>query len=449
MYKVYIETLGCPKNQVDSETMLGLYSENDYEITNDPFHGDIIIVNTCGFIESAKKESLDTIMEMIDYKENGNCKILIVSGCLIERYAEELKEELPEVDAFVGTTSFENIIEITDKIISEKKFVVSTGNIDKILKENAPRILQSPDYYAFLKISEGCDNLCTYCIIPKLRGKYRSRQMDDIITEAKKLVESGVKELILIAQDTTRYGIDIYGEYSLYKLLQELEKIENLQWIRIQYCYPDIVDDKLIDEIARNTKVVKYLDIPIQHSSDKILKLMKRNTSREQICNLIEKLREKVDKIAIRTTLITGFPGETEEDVEDLINFIKEYKFDKLGVFTYSNEEGTAAYNLPDHVDEETMEERKVSILQVQQDISTKNLEYFMKKTVDVLIEEKVPEEDIYIGRSQYDAPEIDGVVYVHCENGESLEIGDIVKCKVNDTMEYDLIGVYVDESCE
>lgn len=444
MYKVYIETLGCPKNQVDSETMLGLYSENSYGITLDPFYADIIVVNTCGFIETAKQESIDTIMDMIDYKENGNCKILIVSGCLSERYAKDLKSEIPEVDAFVGTTSFENIIEITDTIINEKGIVVSTGNIDKVLKENNPRILQSPDYYAYLKISEGCDNMCTYCIIPKLRGKYRSRLMEDIINEAKLLVKSGVKELILIAQDTTRYGMDIYGEYSLYKLLMELEKIKNLEWIRVQYCYPDIVDDKLIDEIFRNKKVVKYLDIPIQHSSDKILKLMNRNTSKKQMSNLLDKLKSNEEKIAIRTTLITGFPGETEEDVKDLIDFIKKYKFDKLGVFTYSNEEGTAAYNLPDHVDQELMEERKNRILQVQQDISSENLTYFMDKEIDVLIEEKVDGEYIYIGRSQYDAPEIDGVVYVHCEEGDNISIGSIVKCKVNDTMEYDLIGVYI-----
>jgi ribosomal protein S12 methylthiotransferase len=436
---VFVETLGCAKNQVDSEVMIGLLNENAYFITADASQADVIVVNTCGFIESAKEESIDTILEMTGYKDDGNCKVLVVTGCLAQRYAEELKNEIPQVDVFIGTGSFDEIIPVLDRALHKEEIIIQKGDINKDFSESLPRVLSTPSYMAYLKIAEGCDNHCTYCIIPKLRGKYRSRKFEDVVIEAKKLVEGGVKELIIIAQDITRYGIDLYDKYRLADLIRELNKIEGLEWIRLQYCYPDVVDDELIDAIAECEKVAKYIDIPIQHCNDDMLKLMNRATSKADIVSLLNKLREKVSDISIRTTLIVGFPGETDKEFDELLEFVKEYKFDKLGVFTYSKEEDTAAVNLPGHIDEDVKIERKNAILEAQMYVSTENLMKFMGKDVRVLIEELIEGEDMYIARAEFDAPEIDGVVYV--KTNEKLSVGDFVTVKIIDTMEYDLIG--------
>lgn len=440
-YKVFFETLGCAKNQVDTEVMIGLLDKNSYVLTPDVSEADIIAVNTCGFIESAKAESIETILELSTYKEH-KCQMLIVTGCLAERYAEELKKEIPEIDVFVGTGSFDEIIPIIDKVLRKEKnseALIEKGDINKDFAENLPRILMTPAYMAYLKIAEGCDNCCTYCIIPKLRGKYRSRRFEDVVSEAQNLVSKGVKELIIIAQDITRFGQDLYGTYRLSDLLYELNKIEGLKWIRLQYCYPDVVDDQLIEAIAKCDKVAKYIDIPIQHCNDQMLKRMNRTTSKASIVALIEKLRAAVPEISIRSTLIAGFPGETEEMSEELLAFVKEQRLDKLGAFAYSLEEDTAAAKLPDQLETEVKEARRDAILELQQQISTELMYQKVGKTLDVVIEEEVAGEKIYVGRTMYDAPDIDGVVYVHTER--ALRIGQFVKVKITDAMEYDLIG--------
>lgn len=438
-YKVYFETLGCSKNQVDTEVMIGLMTQNDYYFTNDVEEANVIVVNTCGFIESAKVESINTILELVEHKKDGNCEVFVVTGCMAERYSSDLVEELPEVDAFVGTTKFDEILPIVDEVLKSGKSSVTTGDIDKNFDENLPRHLLTPDHFAYLKIAEGCDNFCTYCIIPKLRGKFRSRKIEDVLAEAKRLAEGGVKELIIIAQDTTRYGLDIYGEYKLADLLEELNAIEGIKWIRLQYCYPDVIDQKLISAIANCEKVVKYLDIPIQHGSDSVLKRMNRRTTKAHIRETIENLRALVPNIVIRTTLIVGFPGETEEEFIELLDFVNELKFDKLGAFTYSMEEDTAAALLPNQLDDEVKTERHAKILEAQMYISQKKLEGFMGREIEVVIEEDVEGEEVYVARSSQDAPEVDGVVYVNTT--KKFNIGDFVTVKVIDSMEYDLIG--------
>lgn len=437
---VYFETLGCPKNQVDSEVMIGIMQGKSFFVTKDPLEADVIVVNTCGFIESAKEESVNTILELLDYKKVAKCQYFIVAGCLVERYAPDLKVEMPEIDGFIGTTQFENIFEIvTDLMNGAERGIIRTGDIDKQLREDVPRILTTPSYFAYLKISEGCDNKCTYCIIPQLRGKYRSRERDVIIKEAKFLASQGVKEIIVIAQDTTRYGIDLYGDYELFKLLGALNDVDGLEWIRLQYCYPDVIDERLIDAIATLPKVTKYIDMPIQHASNSVLKRMNRRTSKEQIQQVVADLRAKCPTIAIRTTIIVGFPGETEEEYNELVDFVKEMKFEKLGVFAYSLEENTPAAKMDGHIDEETKEERKNNLLAIQLGISETLCYSKVGKEVNVLIEETVPGEKIFVGRSEHDAPEIDGVVYVHTD--QKLEIGSIHKVKITDALEYDLIG--------
>jgi len=440
--KVYFETLGCAKNQVDTEVMVGIMSENKYYSTSAPEEADVIVVNTCGFIESAKTESVETILDLATYKSEGNCRALVVTGCLAERYAEALKAEIPEVDAFVGTTQFDKILPIVEAIFGKGLTQICIGDIDKSFEENLPRVLSTPGHMAYLKISEGCDNLCTYCIIPKLRGKYRSRNLEDVVSEAKLLVEKGVKELIIIAQDTTRYGIDNYGEYRLADLLEELNKIEDLKWIRLQYMYPDIIDTKLIDAISKLDKVVKYVDMPIQHAADTVLKRMNRRTDQAHIRRVVSELREKMPEISIRTTLIVGFPGETEEEFEDLKAFVQEMKFDRLGVFSYSQEEDTPAAKMPNQVEDELKDERRDQIMAVQMGVSEARMSSMIGSNLEVLIEEATQNSEegfIYIGRSSYDAPEIDGVVYVHTKT--ELEIGSFVLVNINDALEYDLIG--------
>ncbi|MGB3368422.1 MAG: 30S ribosomal protein S12 methylthiotransferase RimO [Acidaminobacteraceae bacterium] len=438
-YKVYFETLGCSKNQVDTEVMIGLMTQNDYYFTTDVEEAEVIVVNTCGFIESAKVESINTILELIEHKKQGKCEVFVVTGCMAERYASDLVSELPEVDAFIGTTKFDEILPIVDEVLKSGQPSVNTGDIDKNFDENLPRHLLTPDHFAYLKIAEGCDNFCTYCIIPKLRGKFRSRKLEDVVSEAKKLAAGGVKELIIIAQDTTRYGLDIYGEYKLADLLEQLNDIEGIKWIRLQYCYPDVIDQKLINAIANCDKVVKYLDIPIQHGSDSVLKRMNRRTSKAHIRDTIEKLRLLVPNIVIRTTLIVGFPGETDEEFNELLEFVNELKFDKLGAFMYSMEEDTAAALLPNQIDEEVKTERHAQILEAQMYISQKKLESFIGREVEVVIEEEVEGEEVYVARSSQDAPEVDGVVYVN--TSKELNIGDFITVKIIDSMEYDLIG--------
>ncbi len=438
---VSIVTLGCSKNEVDSEIMQSVLDKHYFDYTKDVEDADVIIVNTCGFIEAAKEESIDTIIEMAQYKEVGNCKHLILAGCLAQRYSDELIKEIPEVDAIMGTGNIKDLNNILNNLNSNSK-IIQVDNVDNDYLEGVKRDVKSP--YAYIRISEGCDNLCTYCIIPQLRGKHRSRKMEDIIKEANDLVENGVREIIIIAQNTSDYGIDLYGEYSLYKLLDEMSKIEELYLIRLLYLYPDNIDDKLINTIKSNDKIAKYVDIPLQHAADNVLKLMNRRTSKDAIRYIIDRLRMDVPEIVIRTTFIVGFPGETESDFQELYDFIKEIKFDKLGVFTYSKEESTPAFALPNQVDEKIKEKRREALMELQLKISEELMSKKVGKTYQVMIEE-FAEENLYVGRSFMDAPEIDGVVYVR--SNEELYVGDIVSVDITEYLEYDLLGELVDES--
>ncbi|NFG40337.1 30S ribosomal protein S12 methylthiotransferase RimO [Clostridium botulinum] len=443
-YKVGMVSLGCDKNRVDSEIILGKMS-NEYEITNNAKEADVIIVNTCGFIESAKQESIDTILEMAEYKNNYKCKLLIATGCLIQRYGDELKNLIPEIDIMLGVNDYNKI----DKVI--KEFIDGNKEASKLLNysdENineGNRILTTQKESAYIRIAEGCNNFCTYCIIPKIRGKFRSRRMENIISEATDLASQGVKELILIAQDTTQYGSDIYGKKNLHVLLKELSKIEGIKWIRVLYCYPEAIYDELIEEIAANEKVVKYLDIPIQHISDHVLKLMGRKTSKKDITDKIEKLRKSIPNIIIRTTFIVGFPQETQEDFEEILEFLQEYKLDKVGVFKYSREEDTPASKMDSQIDEAIKKEREEKLMLSQEKISNDINKLKVNKKYDILIEEY--DGEFYKGRNFEMAPDIDGNVFF--ESPKNLEIGEFVKVKIIKNMNYDLIGVVEDESCK
>lgn len=445
MLKIALESLGCSKNLMDAEIMTGILKEKGYEFVEEFAEADIIIVNTCGFIRDAKQESIDTIVELSQLKEFGKLKYLIVTGCLAQRYADELLEEIPEIDAIVGTGNFMNISEIIDRLESEKN-VTEIGNIEFAFDETLPRYVSTPEHMAYLKIGEGCSNHCTYCIIPKLRGKYRSRKIEDIVEEAKSLASEGVKELVVIAQDTTRYGEDLYGEAKLAELLEELAGIEGIKWIRIMYSYPESITEKLIDVIAAHDNICSYFDMPIQHASNRVLKRMNRRTSKEDIRNKVDMIRSKIPDAVIRTTVIVGFPGETEEDLEELIEFMKEIKFDRLGAFAYSREEDTPADRMDGHMDEEIKEERRDRVMMVQQAISEEINQKREDKVFEVLIEEEA-EEGVYVGRTQGDAEEIDSVVYVNSD--EELEIGSFVNVYITEAMEYDLIGDVVDELAE
>ena len=445
-YKVGMVSLGCDKNRVDSEIMLGVMNKA-YEITNNPKEADIIIVNTCGFIEKAKQESIDTILEMANYKTKHQCKLLIATGCLTQRYGKELKELMPEIDIMLGVNDYNKI----DKLI--KDFITKENMEDKFTEVNysdenineVERVLTTESSTAYIRIAEGCNNFCTYCIIPKIRGKFRSREMDSIIKEAKGLASKGVKELILIAQDTTLYGSDIYGKKSLHILLKELSKIDGIKWIRVLYCYPEEIYDELIDEIAVNDKVVKYLDLPIQHISNNILKLMGRKTTKEDIINKIDKLRDRVPGIALRTSLIVGFPNETEEDFKELKDFLLEYKLDKVGVFKYSREEGTSAAKMDGQVDEEIKDIRENELMLTQREISNEINSLKVGKIYDILVEGYNGE--YYYGRNYEMAPEIDGSVLFtrHC----AINKGDFTQVRIEKNTEYDLIGVGMCESCK
>lgn len=445
MLKIALESLGCSKNLMDAEIMTGILKEKGYEFVEEFDEADIIIVNTCGFIRDAKQESIDTIVELSQLKEVGKLKYLIVTGCLAQRYADELLEEIPEIDAIVGTGNFMNISEIIDRLESEKN-VTEIGNIEFAFDETLPRYVSTPEHMAYLKIGEGCSNHCTYCIIPKLRGKYRSRKIEDIVEEAKTLAAEGAKELVVIAQDTTRYGEDLYGEAKLAELLEELACIEGIKWIRIMYSYPESITEKLIDVIAAHDNICSYFDMPIQHASNRVLKRMNRRTSKEDIRSKVEMIRSKIPDAVIRTTVIVGFPGETEEDLEELIDFMKEIKFDRLGAFAYSREEDTPADRMDGHMDEEIKEERRDRVMMVQQAISEEINQKREDKVFEVLIEEEA-EDGVYVGRTQGDAEEIDSVVYVNSD--EELEIGSFVNVYITEAMEYDLIGDVVDELAE
>lgn len=434
MNSVKIVTLGCSKNEVDSSCMMSILDKNRYSVENDPQKADIIIVNTCGFIDAAKEESIDTILQMAKYKETGSCKKMILSGCLAQRYPEELLKEIPEADGIIGTGNINQINDILDRSIDGER-VIKVDNINSPYLEGIKK--EKVNITEYVKISEGCNNNCSYCIIPKLRGKNRSRRIEDIYEEVSYLAKNGAREIILIAQNTTDYGIDLYGRYSLSKLIKEISKINDIKWIRVLYLYPDHFTDELISEFINNDKLVKYVDIPLQHYSDHVLKLMDRHTDKEHIKNLIEKLR-KIKGLIIRTTFIVGFPGESEEDFNILREFINTYKFDKLGVFTYSREESTKANNLNEQIDEDVKEYRRDIIMEDQLKISERLLEDKIGQVLQVLIEEKI-EDNLYAGRSYLDSPDIDGVIYVN--SNKNLSINSFINVKVTSSMEYDLIG--------
>ncbi|MBE5883017.1 MAG: 30S ribosomal protein S12 methylthiotransferase RimO [Lachnospiraceae bacterium] len=436
--KILFVSLGCDKNLVDSEMMLGMLQEKGYSFTDDEAEADIVVVNTCCFIGDAKEESINALLEMAELKESGQLKALIATGCLAQRYREEIQKEIPQVDAIIGTTAIESIVaaveevlagagqnyyrDINAKPVTDKKRVVTTGG-----------------HFAYLKIAEGCDKHCTYCIIPKVRGGFRSVPMEKLVAEAESLADAGVKELILVAQETTLYGMDLYGEKRLPELLHELAQIAGIYWIRILYCYPEEITDELIEAIAREPKVCHYLDIPIQHAADSVLKRMGRRTTEEELRQTINRLRERIPDICLRTTLISGFPGETQEDFEELYRFVNEMEFDRLGVFTYSREEDTPAAMMPEQVEEAVKEARRDELMELQQEIAFEKAEDMIGRVLTVMIEGKVADEDVYVARTYRDAPNVDGYLFVN--TSASLMTGDFVKVQVVDFNEYDLIG--------
>jgi len=434
--KVAIVTLGCEKNLVDSEIMSGLVEKDGYTLT-DPEEANIIIVNTCGFIDKSKEESVNTILDMADYKKSGQLQSLIVTGCLTQRYKEELIKEIPEIDGLVGTGEFNHITEVISRSLEGKK-PIYIGNPIYTYEEMIPRKRSTPNHYAYVKIAEGCDNSCTFCVIPSLRGKFRSRSIPSIVREVKEMVSQGVKEISLIAQDTTFYGIDIYGKLMLPNLIDQLALIDGLEWIRLHYLYPGYMSDELIETFAKQPKLCKYLDMPLQHSEDHILKKMLRPGRQTDIRKLISKIRSKVPDIALRTSIIVGFPGETEEDFNHLLDFVREIGFDRLGVFTYSEEEGSPAARLPDQVPQAEKERRAELLMEVQREIANQKSASLIGKKLDVLIERYDQENNVFVGRTQYDAPEIDGEVFVSNTKGK---IGDIVKVKITHALDFDLFG--------
>ena len=446
MMKIFFASLGCDKNLVDSEVMLGILSKKGYGFTDDEAEADIIVINTCCFIGDAKEESVHTILEMAEYKKEGNCKALIVTGCLAERYRQEITEEITEVDAVLGTTAYDQIAEAIEDALG-KKSTLKCGDTDRLVLTDAKRILTTGGHYAHLKIAEGCDKHCTYCIIPRLRGAYRSFPLEQLVQEAKDLASMGVKELILVAQETTLYGKDLYGEKSLHRLLKELCRIPGIRWIRIQYCYPEEIYDELIRTIAEEPKICHYVDLPVQHASDRVLKRMGRKTTQQDLKEIIEKLRARIPDICLRTTLISGFPGETKEDHQELLQFVDEMEFDRLGVFAYSQEEDTPAARMEDQIPEEIKEERRDEIMELQQEISFEKAEEMIGKELWCMVEGKVADEDAYVARTYKDAPDIDGYIFI--QTRAELLSGDFVKVHVTGADEYDLIGEITDEFTE
>lgn len=435
---IFFISLGCDKNLVDSEVMLGLIREKGFHLTNEEQEADIIVVNTCCFIGDAKEESINTILEMAEYKKTGNCKGLIVTGCLAQRYKNDIMKEIPEVDALLGTTSYDSIAEVIDKVLDGQK-AESFKDVHQLSDVETNRVNTTGGYFSYLKIAEGCDKHCTYCIIPKIRGNYRSVPMERLIKEAEYLAEGGVKELILVAQETTVYGVDLYGKKSLPELLRKLCKIEGIEWIRIQYCYPEEINDELIEVLKTEPKICHYLDIPIQHASDDILKRMGRRTNQKELRDLITKLRNEIPDIALRTSLITGFPGETQEDHELLKTFVEEMKFDRLGVFTYSKEEDTPAAKMKDQILKKVKVSRQKELMQIQQSIAFEHAKGKIGKELKVMIEGKLPEEGVYIGRTYMDAPNVDGYIFVH--SNDELMSGEFTDVLVMEARDYDLIG--------
>lgn len=439
-YKVGMVSLGCDKNRVDSELILGAINKH-YEITNNAKEADIIIVNTCGFIESAKQESIDTILEMADYKEKYKCKMLIATGCLTQRYGDELLNLIPEIDILMGVNDYMKLHRLILDFIKDHKRISSASYSDEGINEGI-RLLTTKQHTAYVRIAEGCNNFCTYCIIPKIRGKFRSRLEKNILDEVNLLVENGVKEIILIAQDLTDYGVDIYGKRMLHDLVRKISLVEGVEWIRLLYCYPEEITDELIEEIASNDKVVKYLDLPIQHISSNVLKQMGRRTNKEAIIDKIETLRNKVPGIALRTSLIVGFPGETNENFEELTSFLKDYKLENVGVFAYSQEEDTPAAKMDCQIEEEIKLERQKSLMAIQREVVKSQNELKMGNVYDTIIDGNNGE--YYIGRNYEMAPEIDGLIYI--KKHKDLNLGDIIKVKITDVMEYDLIGEVLNE---
>ena len=439
--KILFISLGCDKNLVDSEVMLGILADRGFEMTDTEDDADIIIINTCCFINDAKEESINTILEMAEYKKTGPCKALIVTGCLAQRYKQEIVDEIPEVDAVIGTSKYDEIFDAVDQALKGSHFL-DVDDLDRLPSVPGKRILTTGGHYAHLKIAEGCDKHCTYCIIPKIRGNYRSVPMEQLLAEAASLAEQGVKELILVAQETTLYGVDLYGKKSLHILLKELAKIKSIRWIRILYCYPEEIYPELIETIKNEKKVCHYLDMPIQHASDAILKRMGRRTTKAQLKETVSLLRKEIPDIVLRTTLIAGFPGETQEQHEELMEFVDEMEFERLGVFAYSPEENTPAASMPDQIPEEIKEERRDAILELQQEIAFDKAADMVGRTLYAMIEGKVADEPAYVARTYADSPDIDGYVFVN--TGEMLMSGDFVKVKITGSAEYDLIGELV-----
>ncbi|MBE5935682.1 MAG: 30S ribosomal protein S12 methylthiotransferase RimO [Lachnospiraceae bacterium] len=442
--KILFISLGCDKNLVDSEHMLGMLCENGYTVTDDEYEADVIVVNTCCFINDAKEESIENIIEMAKLKSEGKLKVLIVTGCLAQRYKEEIQKEIPEVDAVIGTTAYDDIVEVLDGILNSnnKETNNSFKDINYLTKNGKKRVLTTGGYTSYLKIAEGCNKNCTYCIIPKLRGKFRSVPMEELLEEAKNLADQGIKELILVAQETTLYGVDIYGEKRLPQLLKELCKIEGFEWIRILYTYPEEITDELIQVIKEEDKICKYIDMPIQHASDAILRKMGRRTNRQDLVNIITKLRNEIEDIVIRTTLITGFPGETEEDFETLLDFVYDMSFERLGVFAYSPEEGTRAADMENQVEDQIKEARKNAIMEMQQDITFDYMASLKGNIMKVIIEGYIVDDDIYVGRTYMDAPNIDGLVFVNSDRNHMS--GDIIIAEITASEGYDLIATEI-----
>ena len=436
--KILFISLGCDKNLVDTEVMLGMLASRGYEMTNDEQEADIIVVNTCCFIHDAKEESIQNILEMAEYKKNGSAKALIVTGCMAERYRQEILDEIPEVDEVLGTTAYDRILDAVDAALAGQHEVM-TADLNALPLPETKRLVTTGGHFAYLKIAEGCDKHCTYCIIPKIRGNFRSVPMERLLKEAQDLAEQGVKELILVAQETTLYGKDLYGEKSLPKLLRELCKISGIRWIRILYCYPEEITDELIQVMKEESKICHYLDLPIQHANDTILKRMGRRTSKQELIDIVQKLRKEIPDICLRTTLITGFPGETQEQHEEVMEFIDTLEFDRLGAFTYSPEEDTPAATFEDQIDEEVKEDRQADIMELQQEIAFNKAEDMIGREVLVMIEGKVADENAYVGRTYRDAPNVDGLIFINTD--VELISGDFAKVKVTGALDYDLIG--------
>ena len=442
--KIFFVSLGCDKNLVDSEMMITSLRKEGFSLTNEETEAEVIVVNTCCFIGDAKEESINTLLEMAEYKEDGNCRLLVAAGCLAQRYHEEIQTEIPEVDVIVGTMGYENLAGVIRQALEENQVLESIKDINYLPTPLVDRDSMSGGYYAYLKIAEGCDKRCSYCIIPKVRGNYRSVPMDNLLEQAEHLVANGAKELILVAQETTLYGVDLYGKKSLPELLERLSKLEELRWIRILYCYPEEITPELIQAMKKLPKVCNYLDIPIQHASDAVLKRMGRRTNKKQLVEMVETLRKEIPEIALRTTLITGFPGETEEDFEELKEFVRQMKFERLGVFAYSQEEDTAAAVMENQVPEEVKEERRDEIMAIQQEIAFEKGESHIGRIIDVMVEGHLPEEGVYITRTYMDAPEVDGFVFVSTD--WNLMSGDFITVRITEAREYDLIGEVVEE---